>query len=436
MSKNQLIPWSSPVLTPIDFNEKQPRVAIVHAHCLKKHEQEMIITAIASGIPQMAADFIWKKAMNRLIRFLGSFGSQFIGEMLDRQDITEGDDLETRITHSDAITLAGELGLIGKEGIIRLRQNLELIRHFDDEAAEGTYKKIDVHSIVSNSIEYILQQPDTAPQALDFKSFRDKALSESFTEASDEIQTLINSPYFFQRTAVKVILSGIKSLAGAKRQHVLVNAHVTIPLVWPNLSEEDKYSVGRAYSELSSSGDSEAVKSLKMSLSKVKGFDYVPENVRSNTFKTAAQAVIAAHNGFNNFHLELGPTKELAKLGTTIPKPALAECMRAYLCVFLGNQYGYSHESAPIAELELKRIPTDNWYYYITKILPKDREVLWELRSEKPAKRLTELFTVMTIPDLDDLSKLDIVKRMATAIATGKPDKIREAANGLLKILM
>ena len=89
---------------------------------------------------------------------------------------------------------------------------------------------------------------------------------------------------------------------------------------------------------------------LKQALLKVRGFNYVPENLRSQTFLKAAEAIVLrAHEGMNNFYNEEAPTINLEKLGTVIPAPALGPCITALLCVRLGNSYGTCWAAVPIA---------------------------------------------------------------------------------------
>ncbi len=134
---------------------------------------------------------------------------------------------------------------------------------------------------------------------------------------------------------------------------------------------------------------------VRKALLKVQGFDFVPENLRSNSFKRAAQAVLTAHHTFGNFYAEPEPTKQLARMGTSIPGPALAECLRAYLSVFLGNAYSHSWDAASIAERELKKVSRDRWELYLSKIFPAEQDLLFKLNEAKPLKRWTELVAAL-----------------------------------------
>lgn len=85
---------------------------------------------------------------------------------------------------------------------------------------------------------------------------------------------------------------------------------------------DDKYPIGFAYAEVVNDGNEKVSSVLKSLLLKVKGFDYVPENLRSNTFINAAKNVISVHYSTNNFYNEPASIRNLASLGTIIPTPA------------------------------------------------------------------------------------------------------------------
>ena len=87
--------------------------------------------------------------------------------------------------------------------------------------------------------------------------------------------------------------------------------------------------------ELVAEGRRTASSGLKKALLKVRGFDFVPENLRSSAFAAAAQKVLEAHDGFNNFYNEPAPMERLAALGSSIPMPAFKSAMTAVMAVRL-----------------------------------------------------------------------------------------------------
>ena len=158
-----------------------------------------------------------------------------------------------------------------------------------------------------------------------------------------------------------------------------------------HIPEKDKWQIGNAYRDATAAGDISATKGLKNALLKVKGFDYVPENLRSSTFKKAAKSLIDAHFAMNNFYTETPLVTNLSKLGSSIPAPAFIECIQAYLCVYLGNSYGVSNAAFPTAKAELLKIPEDRWRYYFDKVLISDEVILSKLFNNKPREKFKTL---------------------------------------------
>ena len=112
---------------------------------------------------------------------------------------------------------------------------------------------------------------------------------------------------------------------------------------------------------------------------------------RSDTFLQAAESILKAHNGINNFYHEAVPVNNLLKLGTTIPQPALSICMTALLCVVLGNSFGRARAAQGDASKMLDRLSTDQWGYYLNHVLPSDTQILNKLNENKPMSRWMEL---------------------------------------------
>ena len=81
----------------------------------------------------------------------------------------------------------------------------------------------------------------------------------------------------------------------------------------------------------------------------------------------------------NNFYNEAAPVKTLLSLGTSIPMPALAQCMRAVLAVRLGNYYGRAYSAQEDALRLLRGLSTRQWEYYLNDCLASDRLILEKL---------------------------------------------------------
>jgi hypothetical protein len=394
----ELMLWPESTPNTLPANLSQPEEIAAFAKQLTVREKAQVVKAFKDGSYEMATSFVWGRAMAGLKRELGTLGLTFLGELLGRSDIKEDDNVLDAITEKEAIRLAEELGVISRTEAIRLRHSQELVSHFsqrdsseDDEPMETN----EAITILLYCVKSILAKP-SIQVARRFAEFRKELETESLDPKDTRCKTLVSSPYFFRRLAVSVLLAGIRLNRGAKLEHCLSNLNSLLPLLWPGLRESEKWQVGGTYAQVYAEGLQLQTTGLKQALLKIKGFDYVPENLRSETFIKAAESIIRAHEGMNNFYNEEAPILKLENLGTVIPAAAIGICLTALLCVRLGNSYGASWSAKPIADRILKKQASDRWTYYLDKILPGEIRILEKLVDEKPRAQWLSLVAELT----------------------------------------
>lgn len=383
--------WVGPsgALVPNDYTRPEQIIAV--ANGLSQKQKNDIACAFQNAAYDMGAEFTWRRSMIRLKSTLKSLGMSFIGEMLGDSDIDEYSNIEMVLNDYNAIALAENLGAINSTGAMKLRQALEMVTHYlsDEAEKEGeALSLIDAAQVVSTCVKYILADTDISI-AIEFSQFRKRLLSETIPLNDPQIEQLLGSPTFYLKTIISILVAAIRNEQGAAQEHAVGNLSNLIQPMWPHIAEKDRWQIGNAYRDVTAAGNINATKGLKNALLKVKGFDYVPENLRSTTFKKAAKAVMDAHFAMNNFYTEGPLVASLSKLGSSIPAPAFIECIQAYLCVYLGNQYGASFSAVPIAESELRKIPSDRWIYYFSKVIHNDEIILGKLYSDRPRVRFS-----------------------------------------------
>jgi len=405
MSKQEIMLWQArqPIKVPAAAMDAKEIVPFANARQLTTRDKTQIVAAFESNHYEMVSSFVWNKALSSLKAQLGKLGAAFISEMLDRPDIDASSSIDQTLTDYEALRLAQELGVISGTGALRLRQALERLTHFGqlspDEAEETPMTGDEAIGLLRACVENILGQ-EKIEAALDFKAFRDGLEKKLYQEDGHEIQTLLSSPYFFQRASVRILLALIKSTKGAQLENALANANIIMPLLWDRLLGPERFQTGRAYAELASEGKATATAGLKKVLLKVKGFDFVPDDLRSKSFVKAANSVLAAHEEMNNFYNEPAPTKFLDDMGSVIPIPAFPICMSAVLSVKLGNQYGISYEAQRCANSILKRVSKERWTYFLNDCLKVDDRILYKLRQENPRARWMELVSEFSLGTL------------------------------------
>lgn len=428
MTGTEIELWVPPAPPVVPDTLSDPSEIASHARQLRDREQSQIATNFQAGNYELASAFIWMRTMALLKKQLAALGMEFIGELLQRPDIDEFSDIRTAVSDSEAISLARDLGILTPLQTVRLMHSQEIVAHFagveNDPAAnqEEVMTREEAISCLRVCVQGVLGHERVAV-AEDFKRFRSKLESETLTADSPEIVKLKSSPYFFIRTAISILLSLFKTSKGAQLEHAARNALLIVPEFWGQLKAPERWQVGQTYAMEFSEGRKESVKGLHAILLAVSGFDYVPENLRSTTFVQVASNVIRAHQAGNNFYNEPAPMRELARLGTSIPGPALAVCMTAVLCVKLGNAWGISWAAQQPADQILGSLTTERWLYYFDERLEQDRLVLSKFQHDSALSNWISLIGTLQI-DPAFISSRD-VRALVEATNRGNKQKVR-----------
>lgn len=425
MSDSALLPW-----TPNEPKALAPTAAppeiVKRAVVLTERDQFAIVQAFQSGAFEMASTFIWSRAVAALKKQLSMLGMEFVGEMLSRTDLDESSNPMTDIRDDEAIELAEQLGMVTTTEALRLRNGHTLVNHFLDPDVSHDEKMLESEAatILRSCVLNFLAEPVTKTQQ-PFLKLRERLEHETLSSDSGDAKALEVAPYFYVRTTLTVLLTQLKNAAGAKLEHAAGNINSLLPVMWSRLREKDKWQTGETYATVQAADRTVASAGLRKALMKVRGFDFVPESLRSDSFRAAARAVMTAHFAWDNFHNEPKPMETLARLGTSIPGPALADCFTAVLCVRLGNRWGESRAAQASANQFLKMIRPTQWEGYFNRLLANDRHILEKLGfDEKPVARWLELIGEL---DLKDVSVEPRVAKMVTGDASKKADVQRTA---------
>lgn len=431
---NEIQIWQGPNGLNLPATIKEAKDVVPYANYLTEKQKHQIVSAFQIEAYDMAAEYAWKKAMVKLKETIATLGMKFIGEMIGRDDFDETTSVDTEVTDFTAIQLAEQLGVIGTTAALRLRQSNELITHYFSKNADEQLDYATAFTIVKSSVQYILGEHDISI-AIEFSKFRERLLNETLKNNDPQLEQVIGSPLFYLRTVMTILLSSIRNDIGAKLEHSLANLNLIISQVWNRLGESDKWNIGTAYRDVTADGNTIAASGLKNALLKVNGFDYVPENLRSITFIKTAKQVLETHYAINNFYNEPAVVRKLSNLGSTIPAPALIECMQAYLAVYLGNSYGTSWAAADIARKELSNLSKERWRYYFEKVIHTDEVVLNKTNSVQIG-HFSRLLNENNLIDFEGLPKLNqflyeaIVKnnyRRASQISTELYESLKKA---------
>jgi hypothetical protein len=384
---SNIVLWQPENNDVIPVEARSPTEISSYAVQLNPRDKKQIAAALDSGFYEMGMNYLWEKTTHALKKELASVGIGLLGEMLGKTGVDEDDDVNDVLTTRDAIKLAEELGIVNSTDAMRLRHTNELVKHFFNlDDADGQHVAMDEFEALNslkNCIRGVLGR-EKIEVAKPFVEFRESLENTTFIKGDPLVDMLNSSPYFFYKLTISVLMNAAKNNTGANLEHSLANINLLIPMMWDSLRHSEKWQVGHTYAEMFSEGKTASVNGIKRALLRVKGFDFVPENLRSDTFVKAADEIIKAHEGTNNFYNEATPVRSLSKLGTSIPTPALSACFSALLSVVLGNRYGTAWNAALVANDLLGKMSPGNWEYYLTHALPSDTRILSKLSEDKP----------------------------------------------------
>lgn len=386
MNNNDLAVWaaSDQVTIPASIKSVQDIVNYATA-TLSKRDIKSIVSGFESGSFEMVSTFVWSKATATLKQQVSTLGMEFVGEMLGRPDLDADSDPASSIADHEAIRLAELLGMITATQAMRLKHAMQIVAHFSKkQLGDGDDEEMnedEVRSLLRACVSSILGKPHF-DAAVRFVDFRKRLNEQTFHKDDPIVDQIKNSPHFFQKTTLSVLLSAVKTSKGALLENVLGNIMSLVPAMWPTLREPEKWQVGQAYAEANSNNSQMASAALRRALMDVRGFDFVPESLRSSTYTQVAAKVLEAHFGYNNFYNEQEPAAALAMLGTTVPMPAFAKCMEATLAVRLGNRWGFAWAAQGSADQILRSLRDAQWQYYLNECLPSDVTVLDKVSQE------------------------------------------------------
>lgn len=386
MNQVALYQESAGVVAVPDTND----VAILMSYnrSLSSNDANKIVKAFDNELYDMAAEYIWSRTISTLKKNIMKFGEEFVAEMLDRPDISSVED----ISEYEVITLSSDLGFINQTAKIEFMQFSEIIQHYmSNEDPDEAFPLTKVSDIVRSCVKHVLGF-EKVEYEISFVSFRNRLRTEYIIEGHEIYTQLKLAPYFYKRTVFKTMMNLAKTTRDSAEREIILNNMITIFVeIWSALSSEEKWVIGRSYAQCLSDGDNKLLIALKSVLLKVKGFDYVPENLRSNTYIIAAKDLLSAHQGMNNFYNEPSKAKYLAQMGNSIPAPAFGNCMTAVLACKLGNSYGISWDAQTYLDEILQTVSKDRWSYYLSSVLPYDRVILYKLWGDITADRWIEL---------------------------------------------
>ena len=406
-------------------------IAVVQQYnqSLKKNEVNKIIKAFENEDYDMGIEYAWRRAMRAIKRKFDNFDDSLLMELLDRNP----DDTKDTISDLEYIRLATDLGILNKTAQLKLSMIHDVINHYlygeleEDEELE----QHDAVAYIINMTKYVFSKP-LDESAFDYEVFRNNLTSRRLEV--EEIEVVKQSDYFYKRVTIRTLFNLVEHIESGNIQTVYANMNLIFETMWSTLADEDKFKIGKRYSEAVLNNEHEMSSVLRRTLTSVSGFDYVPESLRSNTYIRYANELISTHKAFDNFYLEPDKARQLSQLGTSIPLPALAKCTTAILSSKIGNRYGYSKGAQKYVNELLSSYNVSRWEYYFNKALPFDEDILYKFTNEITFERWSDFISRKI--NIEDINFTDAtVKKLVKYSIENKFERAQKSAKDLLKLI-
>lgn len=399
MNENQVL-WSPNNGIVLPKIAGTPNEILIQDKNLLPREKNHIHKAFANELYDMALEYTWTRTFSIIKNIILKFGDIFVLEMLGR---TKDDSIES-VSEVEIIRLAADLGVINETAKMKFLHLKELIDHYSSRKAnpEEEIDGLEALTYIKVCVQYVLGFEDEGFE-FSFNNFRNRLKLELINSDDELVEILKVSPYFYKKTTMRTLLNLLDETNSAEWDTVFQNMLVLIPEIWGDLLSDDRYPLGFSYSEAVNSGEAAITKALKTVLLKVRGFDYVPEDLRSRSFIEVANRLLEVHYNFDNFYNEPSVARQLESLGTIIPGPAISPCVRAVLACKIGNRYGTSSGAQIYLDAILEKISPEKWKSYFDTSFKGDEDILYKLMEGNSMQHnnFTEIVRRYNLIDID-----------------------------------
>jgi len=333
------------------------------AHTQQSIYVSKFIAAAASGLFDAALNYLWDETIfelrKRIVRYdLEYFFDLAVTNPDKRKKLRTEEDL-TRLDDNELICGATEIGLISELGY----KHLDYIRYMRNwaSAAHPNQNQITGLQLIGwfeTCIKEVIALPETN------STVRIKALLANMkTHALDPAGAAQVHGFFVDLTSDQSnnLMAGFFGIYTNDGSLPLARDNVKLlaPVLWPFVGEPMRKNLGVKYGQFTANNDAVKAKWAREFLDGVGAASYIPDTIRAAEIGTAIEELLAAHRGFNNFHVESSFARRLESLvgdQGQIP-PAIAErYVEGLVEVYLTNGRGVAWAAEPIYQRLLAKL--------------------------------------------------------------------------------
>jgi len=312
-----------------------------------------MIVAGAVGLFDAALNYLWDETVNELRRRVIGYDIAYFydiavqGDM--RKHFKDADDLR-RVQDADLLRASREIGLLSDVGFTQV----DHVRYMRNHASAAHPNQVNLTGLqLASWLETCIREVITLPQD-PITATTGRLLSNIKRDRLDAAQVASTSAFFedLPPDRADTLAAGLFGLyIDPKRVAVVAdNVRLLWPELWDFVSDDARYGFGTRYGRFQANAEMDQATAARELLDLVDGAAYLPDPIRVVEIDAAIDALVAAHNGWDNFYNEVAPAKRLAQLIGThgdVPQSIEKKYLGAVVGAYLGNGSGVSTGAIP-----------------------------------------------------------------------------------------
>ena len=315
----------------------------------------------AVGQFDAALNYLWDETVSELRRRVAEYDLGYFYDIAVPGDMRKHfnglEDLP-RLQDASLLTACREIGLLSEVGY----QQVDLIRFMRNYASAAHPNQVTLSGLqLASWLETCIREVITLPPDW-IAAHTGRLLGNIKAHAMDESEVATTASFFEELPgdrADTVALGLFGLYTDAKRTAIVAdNVRRLWPELWLYVGDDTRHGFGVRYGRFVAEADNDKSTAARELINLVDGTAYLPEPIRAAEIDIAIDALMTAHNSFNNFYNEPGPARTLAALagsGGHIPEGVVPKYVRVVVKAFLGNGYGVSGSALPYYEQMIAR---------------------------------------------------------------------------------
>ena len=310
----------------------------------------------AVGQFDAALNYLWDETVSQLRRRVAEYDLGYFYDIAVTGDMRKhfgGVEDLPRLQDASLLTACREIGLLSDVGY----QQVDLIRFMRNYASAAHPNQVNLSGLqLAGWLETCIREVITLPPDW-IAANTGRLLANIKANAMDASAVAATASFFDELPGDRAdtVALGLFGLYTDPRRTPVVadNVRRLWPELWPYVGDDTRHGFGVRYGRFVSEADNDKSTASRELIDLVDGSGYLPESIRASEIDTALDALMNAHNGFNNFYNEPGPARTLAALaggGASIPEGVVPKYVRVAVKAFLGNGYGLSGGAVPYYE--------------------------------------------------------------------------------------